>query len=69
MIRRILLPLDPSRFSESAMNMAFNIATVYDADVVGLVVLDISGIHKSIGPVPLGASYYARELETSRRGR
>ncbi len=66
MIRRILVPLDSSPYCESAIDFAAEIAKLYDADLVGLVVLDIKGIEQSIGPIPLGASYYAKQLEQSK---
>lgn len=63
MIKRIIVPLDPSKFSDNALDLACDVARIHDAEVTGLVILDIPGITKSIGPVPLGASYYAQELE------
>jgi|DewCreStandDraft_4_1066084.scaffolds.fasta_scaffold00565_54 nucleotide-binding universal stress UspA family protein len=63
MIKRIIVPLDPSEYSANALNIACTIAKIHDAEVTGLVILDIPGITKSIGPVPLGASYFAQELE------
>lgn len=63
MIKRILVPLDSSPYAQSALNFACKIAQQLDAEVTGLVVLDIHGIEKSIGPVPVGGSYYADHLE------
>ncbi len=62
MIRRILVPLDPTPYSESAVELAISTAKLYDAEVTGLVVLDIPGIKSHIGPVPPGVSFYAKEL-------
>ncbi len=67
MIKRILLPLDDSPFTDAATAAACVLAKKQGAQVTGLVVLDISGIEKSIGAVPLGAGHYAKRLEGSRR--
>lgn len=63
MIKRILVPLDSTPFTGKAIQMACRIAKLHDAEVRGLVVLNIPGIEKSIGPVPMGASHYAKVLE------
>lgn len=63
MIRRILTPLDPSPFTETAITLATTIAKQLDAEITGLVVLDIPGISKSIGPLPPGGIYYGEQLE------
>lgn len=63
MIKRLLLPLDPSPYTDAALKFAIRIAKHYDAEITGLVILDIPGIEKSIGPVPLGAIHYAEQLE------
>jgi len=54
MIKRILLPLDASPFTAAATEAACLLAKNQDAQITGLVVIDIPGIKKSIGPVPLG---------------
>jgi nucleotide-binding universal stress UspA family protein len=66
MIKRILVPLDPSPFTDSALEVATMIARTNDAEITGLVVLDIPGIKKSIGPIPLGGLYYAEKIEKSK---
>jgi nucleotide-binding universal stress UspA family protein len=66
-IRRILIPLDPSPYSESALNLACTIAKIYDAEVTGIVVLDIPGIEDSIGPVPIGGIHMAEKLEKGKK--
>ena len=63
MIKRILVPLDPSPYSKSAVQLACQIAKIYQAEVTGLVILDLPGIEDSIGPVPLGGIYMADKLE------
>jgi nucleotide-binding universal stress UspA family protein len=62
-IKRILVPLDPSPFSRSAVETACRIAKPWNAEVHGLVILDVRGIEDEIGPVPLGGSHYADHLE------
>ncbi len=66
MIKRILVPLDPSPYSEAALAWAVFMAKRHGAEVTGLVVLDFPGIRRSIGPVPLGGSTYAERLQESR---
>lgn len=66
MIKRILVPLDPSPFSASALDWAVFMAKRHGAELSGLVILDFPGIKKSIGPVPLGGSFYAERLQASR---
>ena len=67
MIKRILVPLDPSPFSDSALALACIIARQYDAEITGLVVLDIPGIEDSIGPIPIGGIYHAEKLEKQKK--
>ncbi len=67
MIKRILVPLDPSPYTDSALKIATIMAKVNQAQLTGLVVLDIPGIEKSIGPIPLGGLHYAEKIEKSRQ--
>jgi nucleotide-binding universal stress UspA family protein len=59
--------LDPSPFSESAVRLGCIIAKVYNAEVTGLVVLDIPGIEDSIGPIPIGGIHLAEKLEKEKK--
>lgn len=68
MIKRILVPLDPSPYSAAALDWAVFMAKRHAAELSGLVILDFPGIKKSIGPVPLGGSFYAERLQESRVG-
>ncbi|NOZ47722.1 MAG: universal stress protein [Chlorobi bacterium] len=67
MIKRILVPLDPSPYSDSAIEFAIAMAKRHGSELTGLVILDLPGIEKSIGAIPLGASYYADHLEKSKK--
>ena len=67
MIRRILIPLDPSPYAESALHLGCIIAKEYSAEVTGLVILDIPGIEESIGPIPIGGIHLAEKLETAKK--
>jgi nucleotide-binding universal stress UspA family protein len=67
MIKRILIPLDPSPFTESVLTIGTTIAKLNQSELTGLVILDIPGIEKSIGPVPLGGLYYAEKMEKAKR--
>ena len=66
MIKRILLPLDKSDYTDAAIHFAIKMAKAHDAEITGLVVIDLPGIKDSIGPLPPGVSFYAKELEQSR---
>lgn len=67
MLRRILIPFDPSPFSAAALDYGCFLAKRYNAEITGVVVLDIPGIERSIGPVPLGGLYYADMLEEKKK--
>jgi nucleotide-binding universal stress UspA family protein len=67
MLKRILVPLDPSPYTDSAIELACFVAKRRDAQLTGMVVLDIPGIEKSIGPMPIGAIHYAEVLEQSKK--
>ncbi len=66
MIRRILVPLDGSSYTESALEVAFRLSKQRDAEVTGLVVLDTPGIERSIGPIPIGGMHYADQIGSQR---
>lgn len=66
MLRRILLPLDPSPFSEAAYRYACGLARVHDAEITGLMVLDAPEIERAVGHVTPGALEYARKAERRR---
>ncbi len=63
MYKRILVPIDPSKSSERAIDLAVFLAKQYDALLTGMVILDVKGIDSYIGPLPIGASKYAHEME------
>jgi nucleotide-binding universal stress UspA family protein len=66
MIKRILVPLDPSPFTETALKFATTIARINKAELTGLVILDLPGIEKSVGAVPLGGLYYADQISKAK---
>lgn len=67
MIKRILIPLDPSPFTDMALEIGTTMAKINQAELTGLVILDIPGIEKSIGPIPLGGLYYAEKVEKAKQ--
>lgn len=67
MVKRILVPLDPSPFTQTAIDLASVIAKKSDAELTGLVILDIPGIEDSIGPIPAGGLYYAEKIELAKK--
>lgn len=66
MIKRILVPLDHSDYSKKALELACKVALANDAEVTGIVILDIPGITGSIGPIPIGATHFAKKLERAK---
>jgi nucleotide-binding universal stress UspA family protein len=66
MLSRILLPLDPSPYSDSAFKYAVGLAKAHDAEITGLMILDAPEIERTIGPVTPGAVEYARKAERRR---
>ena len=62
MIRRILLPLDPSPYTKIGTEVACTIAKRLDAEVTGLAVLDVPGIEHAVGPIPVGGAAFAKDL-------
>lgn len=71
MIRRILLPLDSSKYTQTGLQYAVELAKRYDAEINGMVVLDLPGINDSIGPYVAGGVEFAelfrqKELEQAK---
>ncbi len=67
MVKSILVPLDPSPYTDKAIEVAIRMALVNDAHLTGMVVIDIPGIKKAAGPVPPGGFYYAEHLTEKRK--
>lgn len=63
MVRRILVPLDPSAYSQAAQQYAFEIAREHDAVVTGLGILDTPAIRQSTQRTSPGAMAYAKKAE------
>ena len=60
MINRILVCLDKSTYTDSVIEYACWLAELHNASLEGLVVVDVKGIRRSEGPVPLGAMRFAK---------
>jgi len=67
MIKRILVPLDSSPFTEATLNYACFLARQNNATLTGLAVLDVPGIEKSVGTLPVGGIYYADKLVEAKK--
>ena len=67
MLKRILVPLDPSEYSTNAVKYATYIAKKQNAETTGMVIYDIPGIEKSIGSYPTGGLYWAEKLEDAKK--
>ena len=60
MINRILLCLDKSTYTDSSIDFACWLATHHNASIEGMVVIDKSGIQRSVGGGGVGSMKYAR---------
>lgn len=65
MIKRILIPLDPSPYTKSVLEVGCFIAKKNGTELTGVVVLDNPGITSATGPIGIGGSYYAKKAEES----
>ncbi len=67
MVKRILIPLDPSPYTDTAIEYGCRMAKENGAELTGMVILDIPGIERAIGPVPLGGIHFAEDLEKHKK--
>ena len=65
MIKRILLGLGGTPFTDVAIERAVELAKVHDALITGVTVVDIKQLTQ-VGPVPLGGGAYAAKLREKR---
>ncbi len=65
MIKRILVGIGGTEFTDVAIQRALEIAEIHDAVVTGVTVVDDKRLQK-IGPVPLGGAAYAEKLRKKR---
>lgn len=68
MLSRILLPLDPSPYSDAAFRYARGLALAHNAEITGLMILDTPEIERAVGHVTPGALEYARKAGRRREG-
>lgn len=62
MIKRILVALDPDADTPVATKYAIGLARHFDAWLTGLTIVDMEGIHASVGTGGIGTIYYAEKL-------
>jgi nucleotide-binding universal stress UspA family protein len=60
MPQRIIVGLDGTEYSKSAIQWAIRRANVYGAIIVGIAILDVPGIEKTAVGAGLGANYFAK---------
>lgn len=60
-IRKILVPLDPSKYADSATRQACRIALAHDARVAGMVILDMREIQLTDYPYGFGYAGFIRD--------
>ena len=65
MIKRILVGIGGTKFSDVAVQRALEIAKYHDAAVTGVTVVDLKRLQK-VGPVPMGGLAYAEKLREQR---
>ncbi len=61
MAKRIVVGLDPSKFSKNALDIAVQRAALQDATVIGVAVADLPGIERAESAAPPGAMHYAQK--------
>ena len=61
MPQRIIVGLDGTEYSKSAIHWAIRRANVFGAVIVGIAILDVPGIEKAAIGAGLGASFYAKK--------
>jgi nucleotide-binding universal stress UspA family protein len=69
MMKRILVPLDPSSYAQAALDFAIALAARHGGEVTGFMVLDTPDIERAVGPVSPGALEYARKAERRREAK
>jgi nucleotide-binding universal stress UspA family protein len=67
MLKRILIPLEEYDYSKAAINYGIHLASCNECELVGISIIDIPSIEKSIGPVPVGGTFYAQKEEDLRK--
>jgi nucleotide-binding universal stress UspA family protein len=65
MIKRILLGLGGTPFTDVAIDRSIELAKAHGALITGVTVLDLKGL-KQVGPVPPGGGFYAVRLREKR---
>ncbi len=65
MIKKVLIGLDSTPYTDTAIRHAVGLAKTYSVELTG-----VAGVHssklESVGPVPIGGSYYAKNLREFR---
>ena len=65
MIKRILLGLGGTPFTDVAIERAVELAKAHDALITGVTIVDTKQLTQ-VGPVPLGGGTYAAKLREQR---
>lgn len=68
MLKRALIVLEDHMYSRAAIEYGVHLATPGGITLAGLSVVDVPSIEKSIGPIPVGGTYYALREEDQRIG-
>ena len=65
MIKRILVGIGGTLFTDVAIQRAVELATIHGSVLTGVTVVDLKRLHH-VGPVPMGAGTYAEKLRKMR---
>ena len=65
MIKRILVGIGGTEYTDVAIERALEIAKIHDAVVTGVTIVDMKRLQR-VGPVPLGGAAYADKLRKKR---
>lgn len=65
MIKKVLVGLDSTPFTETAIRHAVGLAKTYGVELTGMAVVHTSKL-EFVGPVPIGGSHYAKNLREFR---
>ncbi len=65
MVKKILVTLDSSPFTQVAVRHAVELGKIHDAEVTGMAIVHRRKL-ANVGPVPVGGTYYAKNLRQFR---
>jgi nucleotide-binding universal stress UspA family protein len=64
-VKRILVTLDDSPFTDVAVRHSIELGKIHNAEVTGIAIIHVKKL-ENVGPVPIGGGYYAKKLRQFR---